>query len=126
MPVPPFAESPTAAGPYFDQAKGVGMMGSAASLKMILKTVLDTMVGNLPEIEAALHAGDVKKANAMLHAIKGYVPIFASDALVAQVTHVEKVSKTESAAVVLPLYEGLSPQLHGLLAEIRVFLAQND
>jgi len=111
--------------PSLDIARGVAMMGSEASLAKILKTVASSMSGSLPDMSAALAAGDVAKANALLHAIKGYVPIFAVDALVAQVTQVEKVSKTESLAVVAPLFADLLPQLDGLLKEIGVFLAQN-
>ncbi len=111
--------------PSFDAARGVEMLGSDASLRKILKTVASSMSTSLPDITAALHSGDVHKANALLHAIKGYVPIFATDAMVAEVTHVEKLSKTEPLAVVAPLFDQLMPQLDGLLEEIRAFLAQN-
>jgi len=111
--------------PGFDAARGVAMLGSDASLRKILKTVATSMSTSLPDMQAALKAGDVHTANGLLHAIKGYVPIFATDALVDEVVHVEKVSKTESAAVVAGLYADLAPRLEGLLGEIRQFLAQN-
>jgi phosphoglycerate kinase len=117
--------APTAVAPSFDAAQGLSMLGSDASLRKILKTVSTNMTGSLPEIAAALRAGDVHKANALLHAIKGYVPIFATNDLVAEVTNIEKLSKTEPLAVVAPLFEQLMPRLEGLLAEIGVFLAQN-
>ena len=111
--------------PSLDLERGVGMMGSAASLAKILKTVAASMADSLPKMSAALQAGDVHSANALLHAIKGYVPIFSTDALVEQVTQVEKLSKTEPIEVVAPPFAQLMPQLQGLLAEIDVFLAQN-
>ena len=111
--------------PSLDVARGVGMMGSEAALRKILKTVLDSMSGNLPEIAAALANDDVASANQLLHSLKGYVPIFATDALIEHVTQVEKVSKTESSAVVAPLYADLAPRLEGLLAEVRIYLAQS-
>jgi HPt (histidine-containing phosphotransfer) domain-containing protein len=111
--------------PSLDIERGVGMMGSAASLGKILKTVAVSMADSLPKMSAALQAGDVHSANALLHAIKGYVPIFSTDALVERVTHVEKLSKTEPIEVVAPEFAQLMPQLQGLLAEIDVFLAQN-
>lgn len=101
------------------------MMGSEASLRKILHTVQDSLAGNLPEIAAALAADDVPGANRLLHAIKGYLPIFASDALVERVTEVEKASKTEPAATVAPLYAELAPRLDALLGEIRGFLGQS-
>jgi len=124
-PAPAAVAVAVAVAPSFDAARGVAMLGSAASLRKILKTVATSMTGSLPEITAALAAGDVHKANGLLHAIKGYVPIFATDDLVADVTHVEKLSKTEPLAVVAPLFVQLMPRLEGLLAEIGEFLAQN-
>ncbi len=115
----------TGVAPSFDAARGLAMLGSDASLRKILKTVATSMASSLPEMTAALIAGDVHKANGLLHAIKGYVPIFATDDLVAEVTHVEKLSKTEPLPVVAPLFDQLMPQLEGLLAEIGAFLAQN-
>lgn len=108
-----------------DVPRGVSMMGSEVSLRKILKTVQDSMAGNLTEIAQALANDDVASANRLLHAIKGYVPIFASDALVAQVTALEMISKTEPAVTVAPLYAELAPRLAGLLDEIRRFLAQS-
>jgi HPt (histidine-containing phosphotransfer) domain-containing protein len=108
-----------------DVARGVSMMGSEASLRKILKTVQDSMAGNLPEMAHALAKDDVASFNRLLHAIKGYVPIFASDALVAQVTELEMISKTASVTTVAPLYAELAPRLEALLGEIRSFLAQS-
>lgn len=108
-----------------DVARGVSMMGSEASLRKILKTVQSSMAGNLPEMAQALAQGDVVSFNRLLHAIKGYAPIFASDALVAQVTTLEETSKTEPATTVAPLYAELAPRMEALLAEIQHFLAEN-
>jgi HPt (histidine-containing phosphotransfer) domain-containing protein len=101
------------------------MMGSEAALRKILVTVLASMTNDLPKIEAALQSGDVTTANQMLHALKGYMPILAVDALVEQVTAVEKLSKTGAADVVQSQYRLLGPELHGLLAEIEGFLASS-
>lgn len=106
-----------------DVARGVGMMGSETALRKILTTVVASMSADLPKIAAALQADDVVTANRLLHAFKGYMPILATDALVAQVTAVEKRSKTASATEVAAEYALLAPELHGLLAEIQAFLA---
>lgn len=98
------------------------MMASEAALRKILATVLVSLSADVPAIDAALQAGDVATANRMLHDLKGYLPIFASDPLIACVVAVEKLSKTESAAVVQVPYAQLGPELHGLLADIRHYL----
>ncbi len=105
-----------------DVARGVGMMGSETALRKILVTVVISMAADLPTIDTALQTGDVATANRLLHAIKGYMPIFGSNALIEQVAAVEKLSKTEPAAVVQVTYQQLGPELHGLLAEIELFL----
>ncbi|MCW2312254.1 Hpt domain-containing protein [Rhodoferax antarcticus] len=116
----PFISNPVAT--RLDVARGADMMGSEAALRNILATVLVSLSADVPSMDAALQAGDVASANRMLHALKGYVPIFGSDALIEQVVSVEKLSKTESATVVQVAYAQLGPELHGLLAEIQYFL----
>lgn len=105
-----------------DVARGVGMMGSETVLRSILVTVLTSLSADVPTIEAALQTGDVVTASRLLHAIKGYLPIFASDNLIEQVVTIEKLSKTEPIAVVQVFYQKLGPELHALLVEIQLFL----
>lgn len=116
----PFTGNPVAT--RLDVARGVGMMGSEAALRKILATVLVSLSADVPAMDAALQAGDVGTANRMLHAIKGYMPIFGSDALIARVVAVDKLSKTESAAAVQVPYSQLGPELYGLLDEIQLYL----
>lgn len=107
-----------------DVARGIGMMGSEASLRKILKTVETSLVSSLPEIQQALAMEDVKTVNRLLHGIKGYAPIFCSDALIEQIQQVEVVSKTATAAVLAPLFVELAPHLESLLLEIQSYGAQ--
>lgn len=107
-----------------DVARGVGMMGSETSLRKILKTVVESMGSSLPAIEAALAQGDAALASRLLHGIKGYTPIFCTDSLIAQVAHLEGVSKTATAAEIAPLFAQLAPRLVSLLTEVKTFVAQ--
>ena len=110
--------------PGLDVERGLGMMGSETSLRNILTTVETSLSDSIPEIWRALEADDVKTANRLLHGIKGYLPIFCTDDLIKRVTQVELVSKTESAAVLHPLFAALAPLLASLLLEIRSFVAK--
>jgi len=103
--------------------RGIGMMGSEAGLRRILATVVASLTADLPKLDQALHSGDVVTANRLLHAFKGYMPIIASDALIAQVAAIEFQSKTASAKEVRPSLDQLVPELQGLLAEINLYLA---
>lgn len=109
--------------PRLNVPRGVGMMGSEAGLRKILATVVTSLAADLPQIDEALQSGDVSVANRLLHAIKGYLPIIGSDALIAQVVALEHLIKTATAADVRPAYRLLAPELQGLLADIRNFLA---
>ncbi|MDD5030345.1 MAG: Hpt domain-containing protein [Rhodoferax sp.] len=109
--------------PRLDLPRAFGMVGSEAGLRNILATVVTSLAVDLPGIDAALKNGDVPAANRLLHAIKGYMPIIGSDALIAQVVAVEHLSKTAGVADVLPPYQQLAPELRGLLTEIQNFLA---
>ena len=120
------SQAAAAAPPGFEPQRGLDMMGSADSLCKILRTVDESLSASLPEIRAALDQGDVAKVNRVLHGIKGYVPIFCSDDLVAQVTYIEGLSKTASAGEIASLYAQLEPQFQSLLADIRVYLAQDQ
>jgi hypothetical protein len=108
----------------FDAQRGLSMMGSAGTLRKILHTVVDSLSTNLPAIDAALTKNDMVTVNGLLHGMKGYVPIFCSDALIAQVVDAERTSKTGSAAEVAPLYAQLAPKLEALLIEIKGYIAQ--
>jgi HPt (histidine-containing phosphotransfer) domain-containing protein len=110
--------------PFLDIERGVAMMGSALALRRILQTVEVNLTGSIPEIDNALQDGNVAIANRLLHGIKGYAPIFCSDALVRQVIEVEGQSKTETAARMKPLFADLALKLERLLLEIRSYLAQ--
>lgn len=98
------------------------MLGSEQSLRMILQTVNGSMTHDIPEIARLLDAGEVATANRLLHAIKGYVPVFCSDALIDQVVSTERLSKTASAGVVKPAFAALAPKLQSLLTEVRLYL----
>ncbi len=116
-------DKPMPAVSYLDAVRGVSMMGSDTSLRKILSTVHASMSASLPDITQALAQADVPRANALLHAMKGYLPIFAADALANEVAEVEFLSKTGTADVVAPRYALLAPKLAQLQDEIGRYLA---
>jgi HPt (histidine-containing phosphotransfer) domain-containing protein len=107
-----------------DVVRGIGMMGSDEMLQKLLKTVEVSLTCSISEIRQALEAGDASAVNRLLHGIKGYAPIFCSDALIEKVQHVEGISKTATVAVMIPLFTELAPQLEALLLEIQSYGAQ--
>ena len=120
--------SQTASAPAagFDPQRGVEMMGSTTTLHEILQTAHVSLTASLPDIKHALAQGDVAKAKGLLHAIKGYAPIFCTDNLVAQIVDIEKLSKTATAAEITSPYAQLEPRLQSLLIEIQTYLSHGQ
>ena len=120
------SQTASAPAPGFDPQRGVEMMGSTTTLRKILQTAHVSLTASLPDIEHALAQGDVAKAKGLLHAIKGYAPIFCTDNLVAQIVDIEKLSKTATAAEITSPYAQLEPRLQSLLIEIQTYLSHGQ
>lgn len=103
---------------YLSISRAMEFIADEAGVMSLLHTLRQTLSEDLPHIEQALAAGDVAGANQWLHQLKGFTPVFCTDALVAQVVHVEGLSKRASAQEVREAYAVLAPQLSGLLAEV--------
>ena len=104
---------------WLDPVLGLEMVGDEDSLIDILNLADEGLTRDLPAIEQCLASGDARRADEMLHAIKGFVPIFCVESLVEHVTRVELLGKTASAQELAPAYAPLAPQLHQLRDEIR-------
>ena len=107
---------------YLDIDRAIGYTGDEAAVRDLLHMVEHSLTDDIGKIWQKLEAGDIAAAGRLLHAIKGFVPIFCHDLLVEQVTRAEAMSKTQSAESFKPVYADLAPALLLLLAEIRAYL----
>lgn len=101
-------------------------MGSADTLRELLPAVVDSLSTDLSVIDAALSIEDMGTVRVLLHGIKGTIPIFCSDALVAQVGDTEALSKTATAAEIALQYAQLAPRLQSVLVQVKDYLAQGQ
>ena len=108
---------------WLDIAGAMEQIGDAQALLEMLPMVQETLARDVPAIEAFLLAGDVPSANHLLHPLKGFMPIFCTPALRDAVAAVEKLSKSEPAAIVLQEYVGLKPNLLAFEAEVTSYLS---
>ena len=111
--------------PFLDIQRGLDMLGSEASLRAVLRTVVDSLSSDIPKIRQLLTEGDVPAANRLIHAIKGYIPVLGSDRLIDEVVRVERISKEGPATVVQGLFSELEPMLAQLLVQIRGYLGDD-
>ncbi len=105
-----------------DLGLGLDMVGDAQGLDEVLALAEQSLTRDLPAIVQLLTQGDAGAVSRLLHAFKGFMPIFCVEALVQQVCRVELVSKTASAAELQPVYAALEPALLQLCGELRQHL----
>jgi HPt (histidine-containing phosphotransfer) domain-containing protein len=113
---------PKAGATYLDTELALSQIGDVEAMNGMLVMLQDTLANDLPLIEDFLRAGDVANANRLLHALKGFIPIFSRPELCAHVVRVEAMSKDTSNTATGPAYLALKPQLEQLLAEVRAHL----
>lgn len=110
---------------YLSIARAMEYIADEAGVMTLMHTLRQSLMDDLPRIEACLAAGDVPGANEWLHQLKGFTPVFCTDALIEQVVTVEALSKHASAAVVSTAYADLAPKLARLQAEVEQHIAAN-
>lgn len=109
--------------PRLDVERGIAAMGSPAALRLVLQVAYTSLQQDLPVIAQALAAGDVYAAGERLHGIKGYLPLFASEALAHGMLLLERRCSTEPADTLIAEFGELRPALAQLLSEISSYLA---
>ena len=100
----------------------MSQIGDADATREMLVLLQESLSRDVPEISNLLQAGDVPGANRLLHALKGFIPIFCQAELCDQVVRVEGLSKNAASTELTAAYAGLRPRLEQLLAEVSAHL----
>lgn len=103
---------------YLDFDGALKKMGDLPALTDLLGMLQVSLTRDIPRIQELLAQDNIVLANRMLHSLKGFIPIFCSEALCAEVTAVEELSRTASAAEVLAAYASLGPKLQLLQQDV--------
>jgi hypothetical protein len=106
-----------------DTELALEQIGDTDAMNGMLVMLQESLARDIPHIADLLQAGDVAQANRLLHALKGFVPIFCRSDFCEQVVAVEGLSKDSSSVTVGPAYMALRPQLDQLLADVQGYLA---
>lgn len=109
---------------YLDIARAMAQIGSQQVLRNMLPMLQDLLDRDLPKITQLLADQDVRAANALLHSLKGCMPIFCAEALCEQLVQVEHLSKTGGSVEVSEAFVALSPKLQLLRQEVAQYMAQ--
>jgi HPt (histidine-containing phosphotransfer) domain-containing protein len=95
----------------------------AAPLRELVETFEQSLRQEMALIRAGIAAGDVIKVEHSLHALKGFMPLFARADLGQAVTDLYQHSRQQPLAVTTDGFTSLVPNLEGLLVEVRAWLA---
>lgn len=107
---------------YLDIQRAIEQLGDVQALRSMLPMLIEMLERDVPRIADFLSGGDVRGANALLHSMKGCIPLFCVETLCEELAGLEYMSKTAGIADVLPVYLVLAPKLEQLKREILVFL----
>ena len=92
-------------------------------LRELVVTFEQSLAQEMTLIQAALAVGDALKVEHSLHALKGFMPLFAVGFLAQAMTDLYQTSREKPLDVTGPLFTALVPSLEALLVEVRACLS---
>ncbi|PUE60621.1 hypothetical protein B9Z36_04460 [Limnohabitans sp. Rim8] len=95
----------------------------AGQLRELVMTFEQSLTQEMAIIQAGLAAGDALKVEHSLHALKGFMPLFAAQPLAQAMTDLYQTSREKPLDVTGPIFTSLVPSLETLLVEVRACLS---
>ena len=95
----------------------------ADQLRELVVTFEQSLTQEMGIIQSALVAGEALKVEHALHALKGFMPLFATQSLAQATTDLYQTSREQPLEVTGPVFTSLVPSLRALLVEVRVWLS---
>ena len=111
---------------YLDTHLALEQIGDTDAMNGMLAMLQESLARDIPLVAQLLGNGQIVEANRVLHALKGFVPIFCVESLCAHVVQVEAQSKDSQSTTIGAAYAALKPELEGLLEEVNAHLQQVD
>jgi HPt (histidine-containing phosphotransfer) domain-containing protein len=99
----------------------LSQIGDVDAMNDMLLMLQESLAREVPRITALLDQGDVAGSNHLLHALKGFIPIFCAASFCERVVWVEGLSNVAASTELAPAYANLRPQLERLLAEVSAY-----
>ena len=108
--------------PLLDLTRAQEFAFEEAQLRELVETFEQSLVQEMAVIQAALAAGEALKVEHALHALKGFMPLFAAPELAHTMAVVYQTSREQPLRVTEPAITALVPNLEALLGEVRAWL----
>jgi hypothetical protein len=110
---------------YLDVDHALAQIGDVGALRDMLPMLQELLERDVPLIEQYFAQSDVPSANALLHSLKGCMPIFCKSELCKELAELEHATKSATYAHAAAGYAVLRPKLDVLRVEVERFLAQS-
>ena len=108
---------------YLDTDLAFSQIGDAQVMDSMVAMLQESLQRDIALVAELLASDELAGANRVLHALKGFVPIFCRETLCAQVVAVELLSKVGPSSSVAVAYASLRPELQKLLDDVSAYLA---
>jgi HPt (histidine-containing phosphotransfer) domain-containing protein len=92
-------------------------------LRKLVVTFEQSLVQEMAVIQAGLASGEALKVEHALHALKGFMPLFATESLAQAMTELYQTSREKPLEVTGPIFTALVPSLKALLVEVHACLS---
>ena len=92
-------------------------------LRELMVTFEQSLTQEMAIIQAGLADADALKVEHALHALKGFMPLFATESLAQAMTDLYQTSREQALSVTGPIFTTLAPKLETLLVEVRACLS---
>lgn len=109
--------------PLLDLSNAQVFAEEPAQLRELVVTFEQSLAQEMAVIQAGIAAGDATKVEHSLHALKGFMPLFARADLGQAITELYQQSRQQPLANTAASFTSLVPNLEGLLAEVRAWLS---
>ena len=112
--------------PLLDLQYVRSILRSQADARHMLSMIAATLGDQVNQVTSSLNAGDVRAAQAVLHQLKGFLPVFCAASLAEELVAVEQLSRTASAREVKQRFSAVKPLLLQFDREIQAWMAQTS
>lgn len=108
---------------HLDVAQAIDITGDEESARMVIETAIESLTDAMGRLDAAIVGRATHDGYAVLHALKGALPIYARSDLVSHVTDVEQTKHGDVPADIFERMRGVHAEISVLLGEVRTFVA---
>jgi len=95
-----------------------------AQLRELMTTFQDSLTQEMATIESGLARNEALVVEHSLHALKGFLALFAQPSLAQAVTDLYKSSRNQPLDVTRNTFESILPNLKALLSEVKDWLSR--